>query len=80
LFEILRGYPGDCELQLLVCLADGRRAFLKSERVRLDLNAEMRSRVDALLGPGNVRLISAPPKPTKSRGGSRPQARAMARR
>ena len=79
LFEILRGYPGSCELQLVVCLANGSRAFLKSERMRLDLNAEMRSRVDALLGPGNLRLIAAPHKPAKSRGG-RSQPRALARR
>ncbi len=65
LFEILRGYPGNCELQLVVCLADGSRAYLKSDRVRVELNAEMRSRVDALLGPGNVRLIAAPPTPAQ---------------
>ena len=61
LYEILRGYPGNCELQLVLCLADGNRAYLKCDRLRIDLNAEMRSRVDGLLGPGNVRLISAPP-------------------
>ncbi|MEX0978349.1 MAG: DNA polymerase III subunit alpha, partial [Pirellulales bacterium] len=78
LFEIVRGYPGNCELQLVVCLADGSRAYLKSQRVRVDLNAEMRSRVDALLGPGNLRLIPASP----STGGSRGVApgRALARR
>ena len=63
LHEILRGYPGNCELQLVLCLADGSRVFMKSEGMRVDLNAEMRSRVDALLGPGNVRLIAAPPAP-----------------
>jgi DNA polymerase-3 subunit alpha len=63
LYEILRGYPGNCELQMVLCLADGSRAYLKCDRLRVDLNAEMRSRVDSLLGPGNVRLISAPPTP-----------------
>jgi DNA polymerase-3 subunit alpha len=79
LFEIVRGYPGNCELQLVVCLADGSRAYLKSQRVRVDLNAEMRSRVDALLGPGNLRLVAASP----STGGGRsaaPQGRTLARR
>jgi DNA polymerase-3 subunit alpha len=61
LYEILRGYPGDCELQLVLCLADGSRVTMKSEGVRVDLNAEMRGRVDALLGPGNVRLVAALP-------------------
>jgi DNA polymerase-3 subunit alpha len=60
LYEVLRGYPGKCELQLVVCLDDGSRVFMKSDSVRVDLNAEMRSRVDALLGPGNLRLIAAP--------------------
>jgi DNA polymerase-3 subunit alpha len=64
LHEILRGYPGNCELQLVVCLADGSRAYLKSQGMRIDLNAEMRERVDGLLGPGNLRLIAAPPAPT----------------
>jgi DNA polymerase-3 subunit alpha len=78
LHEILRGYPGGCELQLLLCLADGRRVVMKSEGLRVELNAQMRGRIDALLGPGNVRLIAAPPKPSGAgRGGP---ARALARR
>jgi DNA polymerase-3 subunit alpha len=71
LFEILRGYPGNCELQLLLCLAGGTRVFMKSEKVRVELNAEMRGRLDSLLGPGNVKLIAAPP--TVSRN-PRPQS------
>jgi DNA polymerase-3 subunit alpha len=79
LYEILRGYPGDCELQLVVCLADGSRAILKSSGMRVALNAEMRSRVDALLGPGNLRLIASPPTPSgPPRHGS--HQRALARR
>jgi DNA polymerase-3 subunit alpha len=69
LFEILRGYPGNCELQLVVCLADGCRVFMKSDKVRVELNAEMRSRIDALLGPGNVKLIAAPPAPSRPPAG-----------
>jgi DNA polymerase-3 subunit alpha len=69
LFEILRGYPGNCELQLVVCLADGCRVFMKSDKVRVELNSEMRSRIDALLGPGNVKLIAAPPTPSKPPAG-----------
>jgi DNA polymerase-3 subunit alpha len=69
LFEILRGYPGNCELQLVVCLTDGSRVFMKSDKVRVELNAEMRGRIDALLGPGNVKLIAAPPTPSKPPAG-----------
>ncbi len=72
--EILRGYPGTCELQLVVCLDDGSRVYLKSDSVRVDLNAEMRARVDALLGPGNVRLVHAAPTrstPPRTNGAAR---------
>jgi len=81
LHEILRGYPGNCELQLVVCLADGSRAYMKAEGMRVELNAEMRTRVDALLGPGNVRLIAAPPPPSNN-GNQRNKGydRALARR
>jgi len=78
LYEILRGYPGHCELQLCIVTADGAKVYLKAGGLRVDLQPEMRSRVDALLGPGNFRLIAAPPKPSgppKSNGRSREFAR-----
>ena len=74
LYEILRGYPGNCELQFVVALADGRRVYLKSEAMRIDVHPEMRSRVDELLGPGNVQLLVAPPNAAggaRSNGSSR---------
>jgi hypothetical protein len=46
--------------------------------LRVDLNPEMRSRVDALLGPGNVRLIAAPPPPPSRT--QAPRERALAHR
>jgi DNA polymerase-3 subunit alpha len=61
--EILRGYPGNCELQFVVCLEDGRRVFMKSEQVRVGIDPELRERLDTFLGPGNVQLIAAPPPP-----------------
>ncbi len=79
LHEILRGYPGSCELQLVVCLADGSRVHMKSDRMRVELNAQMRERVDALLGPGNVRLIAAPP-PSPGQNRAAGPVRALARR
>jgi len=66
LYEVLRGYPGRCELQLLVRLADGRRVTLRCERLALEVNPEMRRRVDQLLGPGNFHLLTAPLTGTKS--------------
>ena len=61
LHEILRGYPGNCELQLLICLADGSRVACKCDKLRVAINGEMRGRVDELLGPGNFRLVTASP-------------------
>lgn len=71
LFEVLRGYPGNCEIQLVLCLADGARVFMKSDKVRVELNAEMRGRIDGLLGPGNVKLIAAPPTVSKAPPGGK---------
>lgn len=58
LYEILRGYPGKCALELLICLADGSQVPCRCGKLRVEVNAEMRSRVDALLGPGNLRLLT----------------------
>jgi DNA polymerase III subunit alpha len=61
LHEILRCYPGNCELQLVLGLADGTRVACKCDGLRLAISSEMRLRVDQLLGPGNLRLLTAPP-------------------
>ncbi|TWT32667.1 DNA polymerase III subunit alpha [Blastopirellula retiformator] len=58
--EILRAYPGDCDLQLVLQLNDGHAALLRTSR-RVDVSLEMRDRVDQLLGEGNFKLITAPP-------------------
>ena len=50
LYEILRGYPGKAELQILFQLADGSRVSCKCTDVSVAIDAEMRSRVDNLLG------------------------------
>lgn len=72
LHEILRSYPGNCELQLVLCLADGARVPCKCEKVRLSVNVEMRNRVDQLLGPGNFRVLTASPQLSS---GGRPNGR-----
>ncbi|MCH8044778.1 MAG: DNA polymerase III subunit alpha [Planctomycetes bacterium] len=64
LHEILRGYPGTRELQLVICLADGSKVYIKSAKMHISLDQEMRRRIDDLLGPGNVRAITAVPKPS----------------
>ena len=66
--EICRGYPGNRDLELVLNLDDGSRVFLKSQRLQLDTNSELRSRMDDLLGPGYYQLITTPPKPSTSNG------------
>jgi DNA polymerase-3 subunit alpha len=78
LHEILRGYPGNLSLELLLCLADGSKVRCQCESMRVGVDAELRSRLDELLGPGNVRLITAKPAtvpPPKARGYARQPAR-----
>ncbi|MBN1911008.1 MAG: DNA polymerase III subunit alpha, partial [Pirellulales bacterium] len=59
LYEILRGYPGECPLQLHLCLANGSSVTCHCGKLRLELNSQMRQRVDQLLGPGHVRMLAS---------------------
>jgi DNA polymerase-3 subunit alpha len=69
--EILRGYPGRCELQIAVCLADGSIVHLKSQSMPVDVTPQLRTRIDDLLGPGNYRLITRVPQSRPSSKGRR---------
>ncbi len=72
IYEIMRGYPGRRELQFHFSLSNGSRVQLRSQRLRIDITPELRSRVDDLLGPNHVRLITAPPAPAaKTRNSNR---------
>ncbi|HTQ39254.1 MAG TPA: DNA polymerase III subunit alpha [Pirellulales bacterium] len=64
--ELAAEFPGDAELNLLLCLADGHRLQLKSDSLRVEVNAELRQRIEQLLGPGNVRVLTAPPRPSSA--------------
>ena len=76
--ELIAEYPGKAELQLLLNLADGSRLYLKSDSLRVELNAELRERIEGLLGPGNLRAITAPaqssPPPRAEYGSQRAMA------
>jgi len=56
--EVVRGFPGDRDLELLVCLRNGSRVRMKSQRMQVEVNGELQSRVDHLLGPGNFKIIT----------------------
>ena len=72
LYEILRGYPGNCSVELTLGLADGTSVACQCDRVQVAVSSEMRSRVDQLLGQGNFRLLTAAPAAAAAgRGNSR---------
>ena len=50
LHEMLRGYPGNCELQFLLCLADGSRVACRCDGMKVAVSEPMRSRVEELCG------------------------------
>jgi DNA polymerase III subunit alpha len=69
--EVVRSSPGNSELQLALILEDGSRIFLKSHRVRLEITRDLQDRLENLLGPGNLQLITARPRPNQNGNGQR---------
>ena len=67
--EVVRAYPGSCELQLVLSLRDGGRVYLRSNKMRVQVNAELRQRIDELLGPGHFGLITTRPAPSANKPG-----------
>ncbi|MEQ8837903.1 MAG: DNA polymerase III subunit alpha, partial [Lacipirellulaceae bacterium] len=67
--EILRGYPGRKKLKLRLDLAGGGQVWLDSQWGGVDLTAECRSRVDNLLGEGNLHLQTSRPQMSQRNGG-----------
>ncbi|MBM4004136.1 MAG: DNA polymerase III subunit alpha [Planctomycetes bacterium] len=65
--EVVRGYPGDRDLELMLQLRDGSRVRMKSTKLRLEITTEFQQRIDDLLGPGNIRRITQPPRPERRR-------------
>ena len=51
--EIVRGYPGDLELQIILCLENGYQVHVKSHRHKITVNDQLCNRIDDLLGVGN---------------------------
>ncbi len=57
--EIVRGYPGDKSLKLRLDLADGGCVTIDCPKNSVTIDAELRRRVDELLGAGHFRLLAA---------------------
>lgn len=68
--EVVRAYPGSCELQFVLSLRDGSRVYLRSNKMRVEVNSELRQRIDDLLGPGHFGLITTRPAPNRQRRGA----------
>ena len=64
LLEILRGYPGNCEVQLELALADRTRVTLSSDGVKVAFDQELRRRILDYLGDGSFRLMRSEFKPS----------------
>jgi DNA polymerase-3 subunit alpha len=64
-YEILRGYPGNCGVQLVLTLANETVVELKSETLRVSVEDELCQRLEDLLGPGSFKRILAPPPSAK---------------
>jgi DNA polymerase III subunit alpha len=71
LHEILRGYPGNAQVQLSICLSDGTRIGCDCEKLRVKIDPEMRRRAEELLGSENIRMIVSKPQPKPSATSSR---------
>jgi DNA polymerase-3 subunit alpha len=67
--EIIRGYPGQQELLFSLKMDDGGLVHLRSGRFRVDVNPELRGRLDDLLGEGGCRLLISRPKLATGGGG-----------
>jgi len=61
--EIVRGYPGNKRLRLRLDLATGAQVWIDSSWQGVQPNAELRERVDQLLGPGNMQLEATSTRP-----------------
>jgi DNA polymerase III subunit alpha len=82
IYEIARAYPGTGRFKLVLALDDGSTVyFSESRKLKVDANEQFRSRMEALLGVGNLQLMVDKPKPQSAqprRDFQRPRAPAGA--
>jgi DNA polymerase-3 subunit alpha len=62
LSEIVRGYPGGKTLRIEVALDGGGRVAIDTPK-RVEIDPQLRRRVEELLGPGSFRMAGGPPAP-----------------
>jgi DNA polymerase-3 subunit alpha len=70
-YEIVRGYPANGEkggaLKMQVVTEDRTIVEMKVGRAKLNITKELETRMLDLLGPGNLRLLKSPPRPSNER-------------
>ncbi|TWU41759.1 DNA polymerase III subunit alpha [Novipirellula artificiosorum] len=59
--EILRGYPGPKEMLISLSLIEGEIVHMKSDKYKVDITPELRTRIDDLLGTGHYKLMMSKP-------------------
>jgi DNA polymerase-3 subunit alpha len=70
--EVLRGYPGEREVLFAIKRINGEVVHIKAGSQRVAIEAELRQRLDELLGENSHRLIFQKPKAkTRSQGEGR---------
>jgi DNA polymerase-3 subunit alpha len=60
--EVLRGYPGEREVLFAVKRINGEVVHIKAGSQRVAIDADLRRRLDELLGENSHRLIFQKPK------------------
>jgi len=61
IFEILRGYPGDKKVEMVLELEDGVLVKTTCHKLKIDISDELRTRLVDALGQQQVQNITAPP-------------------
>ncbi|MDG2011885.1 MAG: OB-fold nucleic acid binding domain-containing protein, partial [Pirellulaceae bacterium] len=60
--EIVRGYPGSRDLEVVIKLTDGMVVTLTSHKFKVDVDDELKRRIEDSLGRGSIQYITEVPK------------------
>ena len=68
--EVVRGYPGERDLELNLRLLDGTVVRAQSHKIKLEINEELRTRLGDLLGEANIKYKVETPKLSNQNDGN----------
>jgi DNA polymerase-3 subunit alpha len=74
--EVLRGYPGPRDVLFAIRLETGETVHVKSSKQRVEINPELRGRLDDLLGEDSHKLLMTKPKMKSGGNGDKYPVRA----